>query len=229
MIKDLLFGKIIRKPRRKTLLVALGVGVLCVAAVLFWRISSIAPSGKAIVCIDAGHGGSDVGAMHDGRYEKDDNLRLALAVGKILEENGIEVVYTRTKDEFVSLEDRAKFANENNATYFVSLHRNSAESEVSGVEIWIRSDSHNDEAKLAQKILDKIDGVGYGKNRGVKRGYQSNPNGDYLVNKNTNMPSCLVEMGFITTAGDNELFDEKFEEYARAVAEGIMAGIEQED
>ena len=63
----------------------------------------------------------------------------------------------------------------------------------------------------------------------MKRGYQSNPNADYVVNKSTDMPSCLIEMGFITTARDNELFDKNFDEYARAVAEGIMAGIEPKE
>ena len=48
------------------------------------------------IVIDAGHGGSDLGASYNGRNEKDDNLRLALAVGQILENNGIDVVYTRT-------------------------------------------------------------------------------------------------------------------------------------
>lgn len=223
------FGNNSNRGKRKTVFAVLCVGILCIAALSLWRIGSVAPSGEPIICIDAGHGGSDVGATYEGRYEKDDNLRLALAVGEILEENGIKVVYTRTKDEFVSLEDRAKFANKKYATYFVSLHRNSADTDVSGVEIWIRSDSHNDEAKLAAKILDKIDEVGYGKNRGVKRGYQSNPYADYVVNKSTDMPSCLIEMGFITTARDNELFDKNFDEYARAVAEGIMAGIEPKE
>ncbi len=219
----------INKRKIRTVLFVLCVGILCIVAVSFWRIDSVAPAVKSKVCIDAGHGGSDVGAVYEGRYEKDDNLRFALAVGKILEENGIEVVYTRTTDEFVSLEDRAEFANKQKATYFVSLHRNSADSDVSGIEIWINSSALHDEKKLAQNILDEIDEVGYGKNRGVKRGYQGNLYSNYLVNSATNMPSCLVEMGFITTEGDNELFDENFEKYALAVANGIMAGIETED
>ena len=219
----------IAKRKIKSVLFFLCVGILCMVAVSFWRIGSVAPSGKAKVCIDAGHGGSDVGAEYNGRYEKDDNLRLALAVGKILEENGIEVVYTRTEDEFVSLEERTEFANKKKATYFVSLHRNSADVEASGVEIWVRSDSHSEEAKLADKILSEIDEVGFGNNRGIKHGYQSDSDSDYFVNKNTDMPSCLVEMGFITTEVDNELFDENFEEYALAVANGIMAGIEAEE
>ena len=52
------------------------------------------------IMLDAGHGGQDPGAVYKGRQEKDDNLKLALAVGKILEDNGINVSYTRTTDVY---------------------------------------------------------------------------------------------------------------------------------
>ncbi len=51
-----------------------------------------------LIALDAGHGGSDPGAVYNGRNEKDDNLRLALAVGDILKNKGVDVVYTRTDD-----------------------------------------------------------------------------------------------------------------------------------
>ncbi len=218
-----------RKKRIKMLIGVLCVAVICLVAASFWHNGSFAPTGKPRICIDAGHGGSDVGAEYDGRYEKDDNLRLALAVGDILEENGIDVIYTRKKDEFIELAERAELANRKHATYFVSLHRNSADADVSGVEIWISSNAFYNESRLAQNILDEINKVGFGESRGVKRGYQGNPLSDYLVNSATDMPSCLVEMGFITTAHDNELFDKNFDEYAQAVARGIMAGIDTEE
>ena len=52
----------------------------------------------ALVVIDAGHGGANPGAVYNGRQEKDDALRLATAVGQILENNGVDVYYTRTSD-----------------------------------------------------------------------------------------------------------------------------------
>ena len=52
-----------------------------------------------LIALDAGHGGSDPGAVYNGRNEKDDNLRLAMAVGEILESNGIDVFYTREEDK----------------------------------------------------------------------------------------------------------------------------------
>lgn len=56
----------------------------------------------ALVVMDAGHGGSNPGATYNGRQEKDDALALALAVGRILEQNGVDVYYTRTTDIYES-------------------------------------------------------------------------------------------------------------------------------
>lgn len=205
--------------------------VLAVAtvALLCWQLGVFKFEAKPKICLDAGHGGSDVGAEYNGRYEKDDNLRLTLAVGEILEENGVKVIYTRTEDDFVELEERAEFANKKKATYFVSIHRNSASDYVSGVEIWIENTATLYEERLAKDILKEIDAVGYGDNRGVKRGYQGDSSLNYLVNAATEMPSCLIEMGFITTKADNELFDKNFEEYANAIAQGIIKNLEIEE
>ena len=176
------------------------------------------------VCIDPGHGGNDRGTEIDGRYEKDDNVRLALEVGKRLKEKGCKVIYTRKTDTYVSLEERADFANKKRASYFLSLHRNSAENKVSGVEAWISTTATLQEQMIAECILEEINKVGYGEDRGVKRGYQGNPLQNYHVNAATQMPSCLLEMGFMSTPVDNVLFDENFSEYAQAIADGIELG-----
>ena len=76
------------------------------------------------VVIDAGHGGEyDPGAVFEGRQEKDDNLRLALAVGDILENNGVEVIFTRVTDVYDTPYEKADMANEAEADFFVSIHR----------------------------------------------------------------------------------------------------------
>ncbi len=78
---------------------------------------------KRKVVIDAGHGGDyDPGAVFEGRREKDDNLRLALAVGDILERNGVDVFYTRVTDVYDSPLEKARMANRSGADLFVSLH-----------------------------------------------------------------------------------------------------------
>lgn len=174
-----------------------------------------------IVCLDAGHGGNDVGAIgSNDRYEKDDNLKLTLLVAEKLKDDGVKVILTRDDDTFISLGKRCDFANRKKATLFVALHRNSADS-GSGVEIWVESSAPEEDMLLASSILAKLEDVGISKNRGVKTGIISNSNGDYYVNKNTKMPSCLVEMGFITSDKDNNLFDKKLAEYADAIASAI--------
>lgn len=87
------------------------------------------------VVIDPGHGGKDVGACGKVACEKDINLDVALRLGKLLvNENIARVVYTRTKDEFVDLHQRASIANESKADLFISLHCNSMNSKTSGRE-----------------------------------------------------------------------------------------------
>ena len=76
------------------------------------------------VIIDAGHGGQEPGAIFEGRTEKNDNLRLALAVGQILSKNGVDVMYTRVTDIYQSPLEKAQIANRSDADYFVSIHRN---------------------------------------------------------------------------------------------------------
>lgn len=76
--------------------------------------------------IDAGHGGHDAGAVGAYSKEKDINLRVALAFGKLVEENchDVKVVYTRKNDVFIPLQRRADIANNNKADLFISVHTN---------------------------------------------------------------------------------------------------------
>ena len=92
------------------------------------------------VVIDAGHGGKDPGAIGKFSQEKDLNLSLALATGKLLQQTypDVKVVYTRSKDVFIPLQTRADIANKNKADLFISIHTNSAESKAAcGVETFI--------------------------------------------------------------------------------------------
>ncbi|MBO5359747.1 MAG: N-acetylmuramoyl-L-alanine amidase [Clostridia bacterium] len=217
-------------PRAARLKILCAFAALLIAAVVIGLVvHSVREKNKVditelTVCIDPGHGGNDRGTEIDGRYEKDDNVRLALEVGKRLKEKGCKVIYTRKTDTYVSLEERADFANKKRASYFLSLHRNSAENKVSGVEAWISTTATRQEQTIAKCILEEINKVGYGEDRGVKRGYQGNPLQNYHVNAATQMPSCLLEMGFMSTPVDNVLFDENFSEYAQAIADGIELG-----
>ena len=183
---------------------------------------------EIIVCIDAGHGGTDVGALLNDRYEKDDTLRVAKLVQKDLKEEGIKVIMTRDQDKTVSLRDRCKIANKKKVDLFVSIHRNSAKS-GNGIEIWVNSHKQEKDVRLANFILDRLDKEEIQNNRGVKYGTVKGEDTDYYVLNNTNMPSCLIELGFITDENDNKLLDQNIENYAKAIANGIKEGLNYEE
>lgn len=178
------------------------------------------------VCLDAGHGGEDCGATFGERLEKDDNLRLTLLVRDKLQANGIKVYLTREDDTFLTLKERCQIANRKRCTLFVALHRNSAQS-GSGVEMWVKNTPSDTEWALAENMLSALEDAGISKARGVKSGYVKNADGNYYVNAHTNMPSCLAEIGFITSDEDNALFDENLDAYADAIAKGIIKTLEE--
>lgn len=72
------------------------------------------------IIIDPGHGGFDPGAVYENRKEKDDNLRLALAVGQELQNAGYQIIYTRTDDRYDSPYDKAQIANSAGGDLFLS-------------------------------------------------------------------------------------------------------------
>ena len=79
--------------------------------------------------------------------------------------------------------------------------------------------------KMANDILNELSQTKIQTNRGVKNGTSDNNGSDYFVNRNTKMPSCLIELGFISNTKDNELLDENLEEYAKAISLGILQNL----
>ena len=171
------------------------------------------------IALDAGHGGSDPGAVYQGRQEKEDTLDLTLAVGDILKKNGIDVYYTRTTDEYETPFKKATDANNSGADLFVSIHRNSSENpnQYSGVETLVYSDTGL-KAEVARNINNQLEDAGF-KNLGVDE------RKNLVVLKRTKMPAVLVEAGFINNDKDNYLFDEEFDSIAQAIADGILESI----
>lgn len=183
-----------------------------------------------LIVIDPGHGGNDGGALDTTktRAEKDDNLRLALAVRDHLSKYPhISVILTRETDVFLELQERCDIANNANADVFVSLHRNSA-TDGDGVEVWVNNDALDNRMDkiLGEYIMSWLKEAGISNDRGVHQGYRGSTavtkGNNYYVNRNTTMPSALVEMGFMTSAIDNKNFDEKLEEYAEAIASALI-------
>ncbi len=174
----------------------------------------------ATVVIDAGHGGvTDPGAVYGSRQEKDDNLNLALAVGRILTDNGVNVVYTRTEDVYETPYEKAEKANASGADYFVSIHRNSSPypNTYSGIQTLVYS-AYGVADEMANNINEQLERVGW-----TNLGVSERPN--LVVLRQTQMPSVLVEAGFINNDNDNWLFDSSFQDNAAAIADGILMTI----
>ncbi len=172
------------------------------------------------VVIDAGHGGRDPGAVFEGRQEKDDNLALALAVGELLKKNGIDVVFTRTTDVYDSPYEKAVISNNADADFFVSLHRNS--SPTPGVGSGVQTLVYEDQGvagEMARNINAELSRLGF-QDLGVdeRKGL--------VVLRRTEAPAVLVETGFINNKEDNALFDEKFDEIAAGIADGILTTLD---
>lgn len=168
------------------------------------------------VVIDAGHGGSDPGAVFEGRLEKEDALELALAVGSLLEENGVNVQYTRTSDVYNTPYEKAMMGNNAGADFFISIHRDSVPNPntATGVSSLVFRDE-GIKGVMARNINKNLEAIGFRNNGVVER-----PN--LVVLKRTQMPAVLVETGFINNDADNELFDTKLNEIAKAISDGIL-------
>ncbi len=169
-----------------------------------------------LIVLDAGHGGANPGAVYQGRREKDDVLSLTLAIGQILENRGVDVYYTRTTDLYESPNQKAQEGNQTGADYFISIHRNSSPypNQYTGIESLVYN-RYGAAARMANNINQQLENVGF-VNQGV------NERTDLVVLNRTQMPAVLVEVGFINTDADNQLFDDRFNNIAQAIAEGIL-------
>lgn len=168
------------------------------------------------IIIDPGHGGSDPGATFNGRQEKDDALGLAMAVGKLLSNAGFDVVYTRTSDVYNTPFEKATIGNNAGGDLFVSFHRNSSAipGNYSGVQTLVYRDEGL-KAQMARNINENMAALGF-----EDKGVVERPN--LVVLKRTKMPAILLETGFINSETDNAIFDERFNEIAQGIADGII-------
>ena len=190
---------------------------------------------KYIVCIDAGHGDWDGGAVKtvngvEVRVEKDDNLRMAMLFREALKAYDVEVVMTRETDTYLSLSERAGIANAAGADVLISFHRNAyaGTAEVSGVEYWIHNSRPADAESLAQRISAEVVAIGGMLNRGVKYGTIASSKENYAINREANMASMIIELGFISSESDNAALDEHGEDYAKGMAKVVYEWLEEQ-
>ena len=187
-------------------------------------------AGKDIVVIDAGHGGHDPGKVGvNDALEKDINLQIAQKVKTYLEKNGIQVIMTREDDvmEDTKLEDmkkRVALINEIKPAITVSIHQNSySDASVKGAQVFYYAGSEvsKEVASLMQEELRKVD---------TENTRQIKSNSDFYMLKKTEVPTIIVECGFLSNPGEAEkLTSEEYqEEMAQAICNGIMVWLGQE-
>lgn len=224
---------------------------------------------KYTVVLDAGHGGKDPGNLGNGYREKKIALKVVLEVGKILKKNkNIKVIYTRDKDVFIELHNRAKIANDNKADLFVSVHCDSytnpkahgAGTFVLGLsgnkqnlEIAKREnavillednykqnydyDPNSPESVISLSMLqeENLDEslafaeLVQGNFRRAKRFGRSVKQNNFLVLRETVMPSVLIELGFLTNKAEGKFLNSGAGQIrmASAIAKGIEKYIER--
>lgn len=168
------------------------------------------------VCIDAGHGGKDPGAVSGNTKEKDIALSISKKIRDYLVKYGISVSLTRELDVFDNVNVKAEKGNKSNADLFVSIHCNSAgNTGANGAEVLVYNNA-GENKKAAESILNAIIADLGLKNRGVK------VRPDLAVLRETKMTAVLVETGFISNAGDRKLLLEKQAEFAKSIGRGIL-------
>lgn len=172
------------------------------------------PNVKTII-IDAGHGGSDVGATREGIYEKDITLDIAKRLETILRKKGFNVLMVRTSDVYVSLQDRVDFSEKNGGDLFVSVHVNSSVTpEGNGLETHYYTPQSYD---FAQVVHKEFASAINSRDRGLFKS-------KFYVINHTTCPSILVETGFISNPEERKelMTTQRKQKTADAIAKGIL-------
>lgn len=234
-----------------------------IAVILTLVLPAKAADHRFTLVIDPGHGGHDAGALGSMSKEKNINLKVALAFGRMVERNcpDVKVVYTRKTDVFIPLSERANIANKAKADLFISVHTNALPKGkiARGFEVYTlgmhRAAENLDVAKrensvilvekdykqryqgfdpnssesyimfefiqdknmaksveLAKMIQQDVCAQAGRPNKGVHQA-------GFLVLRATSMPSCLIELGFITTSDEERLLNSEsgIENHARGI------------
>jgi N-acetylmuramoyl-L-alanine amidase len=174
------------------------------------------PNGRRVVVIDPGHGGPDPGAVGINRiFEKEIVLDIGLQVARILEQQGVTVVMTRSSDIDLELQPRIDIAERANASVFVSIHSNAismSRPDVNGLETYYYDSGAALAQSVHQSILEDVPIA----DRRVRQAR-------FFVIRKTSMPAILIETGFVTGADDARNFQNP--SFRSAMARGIARGI----
>lgn len=191
---------------------------------------------KIVVCIDPGHGDWDIGAKGlSGSLEKDIVLDISLKLGKLLEDNGVKVVYTRTNDSLPwlnnsndSLKERIKLSEVLKSDLFISIHCNSdyKNQDSKGVETWYKSKDESSK-NLALAMQNALINANYTEDRKVKT-YNNKEDALAVLELNSSIP-VLLELGFLSNPSDERYLksDKGQEAIIIAINNAILSYIEE--
>lgn len=172
-----------------------------------------------LIVIDAGHGGEDEGCSYGEMQEKDLNLNMATLLKENLEKRGFRVVLTRQNDEKLSLEERVEIANDAQGDLFISIHQNASEDKaVQGVETWYCEKQGEENKRLAMLMQQYVVLYGKSKDRGIVE------SDTLYVIRECEMPSCLVEVGFLSNSKEREKLNSQ--EYMEKLVQGMADAVE---
>lgn len=170
-----------------------------------------------VVVLDAGHGGTESGAVYFGVLEKHPALEITQKLYTLLSAYSVQLYMTRDSDTYVDLYERAEMANALNADVFVSIHLNSAplNESVTGVETYYHADNAAG-AELARLIHKSVLETAGADDRKVRTA-------GFVVIRKTMMASVLVETGFMSNQAELSLLTDEY--YQWLLAEGICRGV----
>lgn len=188
------------------------------------EIETAGDTAEMVVVVDSGHGGSDPGKVGiNGAIEKDVNLKIAIKLKSLLEEQGIKVIMTREDENGLAdskvedLKKRVSIINQEKPLIAVSIHQNSYQGEsIHGAQVFYFTHSQEGEkaAKIIQEALLEADSEN---TRSAKA------NDTYYMLKKTEVPVVIVECGFLSNQKEADLL--VTEEYQQKVAEAVVNGI----
>lgn len=177
----------------------------------------------ALIVIDPGHGGNDPGAQGYGLVEKQLTLQFAIKLRDWLRQHyQVDVRMTRETDTYITLNDRAQFANQLHADYFISLHHNASGGE--GFESYVYLGTQDGPTGTYQRIIhDEI--MAYLSKLGVKNRGRKTAN--FAVLRETQMPAILLENLFVDEEHDASLLKNSaiIDEFTKSIARGLAKAL----
>lgn len=204
------------------------------AIIASWKLSELtanvskeekkAKKDQVVIVVDPGHGGEDPGKVGvNDVLEKDLNLQIAKKVKKLLEEAGIKIVMTRTNDKVPDakkedLNQRVQLINETKPKLALCIHQNSyPDAKIKGAQVFYHTitPEAEDVASIVQEQLRTVDPTN---TRQIKE------NDTYFMLKNTQVPTIIVECGFLTNPDEAaKLTQEDYQDkLAQAICEGVV-------